>query len=462
MKNLYDLIIIGTGPAGMAAAVTARNFGLSTLVVDEQRDLGGQIYHSLENARPENTFALGTDYFYGESLIRSFRKSGAEYLPETMVWNLDENHNIGILREGKAYQLKTKHLLIAAGAMERPVPIPGWTLPGVMGAAAADILFKVNDMVPEEPVVLAGSGPLFLLVACRLIDNGVKIAAMVDTTRFGSYLKSLPYFPQALRVASYLGKGLSMRWKIQKGDFPIFQSADNLAIYGADSAEEIHFTSLGRKRKIHAKSFLLHDGVVPNIQFTRLLECEHQWYERQRYWKPVLDDWGNTSVNGVSVAGDCGGIWGAKAAEHAGRLAAIDIVYKQGGLSAEEKILAADPLIKKLGREKLIRPFLDQLFPPSCHALVPSSDETLVCRCEEITAGQIREAVSLGAISPGQVKSYTRCGMGPCQSRMCGLPLAEIIADSRQVPTPTVGHLKIRPPLKPITIGQLADLELLK
>ena len=460
MKNLYDLIIIGAGPAGMAAAVTARSFGLSTLVVDEQKGLGGQIYHSLEHSHPENALALGADYFYGESLLHSFRKSGAEYLPETTIWNLDENQNIGILREGKAYQLQAKHILIAAGAMERPFPIPGWTLPGVMGAAAADILFKVNDMVPEAPVVLAGSGPLFLLVACRLIDNGVEIAAMIDTTRLSSYVKALPFFPQALRASNYLSKGLAMRWKIQRGGFPIYQCADNLKIVGQDKAEEIHFTSWGRKHKIQAKSFLLHDGVVPNIQVTRLLECEHQWYAPQRYWKPVLDQWGNTSVNGISVAGDCGGIWGAKAAEKSGHLAALDIAEKLDIILNHEKQFAARPFYKDLKQEKHIRPFLDHVFPPGKQTLVPSADETLVCRCEEINAGQIREAIQFGAISPGQVKSHTRSGMGPCQGRMCGLTLAEVIADSRQVPTESVGHLKIRPPLKPITIGQLADLEL--
>ncbi len=460
MKKIYDLIIIGAGPAGMAAAVTADSFGLSVLVVDEQRDLGGQIYHSLEKARPENRFALGEDYFYGESLIRDFHRSEAEYLPGTMVWHLDESGHIDILREEKAYQLKAKHLLIAAGAMERPVPVPGWTLPGVMGSAAADILFKVNDMVPDTPVVLAGSGPLQLLVACRLIDNGVKIAAMIDTTRFESYLKAIPFLPQALRASDYLIKGLTMRWKIQKADFPIFLNAKNLEIQGENSAEEIHFDSIFGSQKIRAKSFLLHEGVVPNIQFTRLLECKHQWYERQRYWKPVLDSWGNTSIDTVSVAGDCGGIWGAKAAEKSGHLAVMDIAHHLGVISMKEKELAAAPLVKELVREKSIRPFLDQIFPPNRQSLVPSSDETLVCRCEEITAGQIREAVQLGAITPGQVKSYTRSGMGPCQGRMCGSTLAEIIADSRQVSTPTVGYLKIRPPLKPITIGQLADLEL--
>ena len=460
MKKMYDLIVIGAGPAGMAAAVTTSSFGLSVLVVDEQKDLGGQIYHSLENARPENRVALGEDYFYGEDLIRDFHNSKAEYLPETTVWNLDESGHVGILKKDKAYQFKAKHLLIAAGAMERPVPIPGWTLPGVMGSAAADILFKVNDMVPDGPVVLAGSGPLQLLVACRLIDNGVKIAAMIDTTPFGNYLKAIPFFPQALRAAGYLSKGLAMRWKIQKADFPIFLNAKNLAIQGTDSAEEIHFDSIGGSQKIQAKSFLLHEGVVPNIQFTRLLECEHQWYERQRYWKPVLDSWGTTSANSVSVAGDCGGIWGAKAAEKTGHLAAINIAHRLQTISFVDREQAARPLIKELEQEKAIRPFLDQLFYPGQQALVPRSDETLVCRCEEITAGEIRESVSLGAISPGQVKSHTRSGMGPCQARMCGSTLAEVIADSRQVPTSTVGHLKIRPPLKPITLGQLADLEL--
>ena len=173
-----------------------------------------------------------------------------------------------------------------------------------------------------------------------------------------------------------------------------------------------------------------------------------------------MDSWGNTSVSSVSVAGDCGGIWGAKAAENAGHLAAINIAHRLQAISAEDREQAAQPLLKGLEREKAIRPFLDQLFYPGRQALVPSSDATLVCRCEEITAGEIRESVSLGAISPGQVKSHTRSGMGPCQARMCGTTLAEVIADSRQVPTATVGHLKIRPPLKPITLGQLADLEL--
>jgi thioredoxin reductase/bacterioferritin-associated ferredoxin len=459
MKSQYDLVIIGAGPAGLAAAVTADKFGLSTLVLDEQQIPGGQIYRSIEKTVAENAPVLGTDYFYGQALVQTFRSSGADYLPGANIWDLCRDLTIGYLVDDQARQVKARHILIAAGAMERPVPIPGWTLPGVMGAAAADILFKSCDMVPEGPVVLAGSGPLQLLVACRLIDNGVKVAAMVETNRFSDNLKGLPYLPQALRVSQYLTKGLAMRWKVHRAEIPIFQNATNLRIEGDDSAEALCFSSRGKVHRIPAKTVLLHEGVVPNLQLTRLLDCDHQWYERQRYWKPVLDSWGQTSVNGISVAGDAGGIFGAKSAEAAGHLASIGISSRLKVISAQEKEAAAAPWLKMQKKEMSIRPFLDTIFPPGKQALVPPEDTTLVCRCEEITAGQIREAVALGALSPSQVKAQTRAGMGPCQGRMCGLTVAEIIAASRQVMLPEVGHTRVRPPLKPITLGQLANLE---
>ena len=460
MKSEYDLVIIGAGPAGLAAAITARGFGLSTLVLDEQQIPGGQMYRAMEKALAENAPALGKDYFHGQKLVEKFRQAGADYLPEATIWDLGRDLIIGYLAENKARQVRAKHILIAVGAMERPVPIPGWSLPGVMGAAAADILFKSCDMIPEGPVVLAGSGPLQLLVACRLIDNGVKVAGMVETNGFTDNLKALPYLPQALRVSQYLIKGLSMRWKVRQAGVPIFQNALNLRVEGDESAEALCFDARGKAQRIPVKTVLLHEGVVPNLQLTRLLGCDHQWYEPQRYWKPVLDSWGQTSIKGISVAGDAGGVFGAKTAEAAGHLAAIDISCRLQALSDQEKQSAAASLFKAQAKEMSIRPFLDTLFPPGKQALVPPADDTLVCRCEELTAGQIREAVALGALSPGQIKAQTRAGMGPCQGRMCGLTIAEIIAASCQVPLAEVGHLRVRPPLKPITLGQLAKLEI--
>lgn len=461
MDKCYDLIVIGSGPGGLAAAVTADKLGLSTLVVDEQPGPGGQIYRSIERSRAENAQVLGKDYFAGKPLVDFFRASGVTYLPKTSVWNIDRSLNVDLLIEDASQRVHGRQVLCCIGAVERPVPITNWTLPGVMGAAAADILFKSSNMVPEGPVVLAGSGPLLLLVACHLIDNGVEIAAMIETAGFRDYSKALPFLPGALRRSSYLLKGLQMRLKIRRARVPLYTGCRDLAVIGTEQAEGLRFTCRREQKEVAAATILLHEGVVPNLRLSQLLDCEHEWYEPQRYWRPVLNPWGRTSVAGVSVAGDAGGIWGAKAAEAAGHLAAIDTACRLQVITEAERDRLAAPYRKTADREKLIRPFLDHIFPPSRQALVPPDDATLVCRCEELTAGQIREAVAQGARHPAQVKGQTRSGMGPCQGRMCGATIAEIIAASSSLDIAQIGLLRVRAPLKPLTIEQLAKLELL-
>lgn len=460
MDKLYDMVIVGTGPSGLAAAVTAGKLGLSTLVVDEQPEPGGQIYRSIERSLAENAHVLGKDYFAGKSLVESFRASGVTYLPNSSVWNIDNSLNVDVISEQTSQRVRGQQVLFSIGAVERPVPIPGWTLPGVMGAASADILFKSSDMVPEGPVVLAGSGPLLLLAACHLIDNGVEISAMVETASFRDYFNALPFLPGALCRSSYLLKGLQMRLKVKRAGVPLYIGCRDLAVIGKEQAEGLRFTCRGKHKEVAAETVLLHEGVVPNLRLSQLLNCEHEWYEPQRYWRPVLDLWGRTSVPRVSVAGDAGGIWGAKVAEVAGHLAAVDTACRLQLITEAERDRQAAPYRKAADLEKLIRPFLDHVFPPSRQALVPPDDATLVCRCEEVTAGQIREAVAHGARHPAQIKGQTRSGMGPCQGRMCGATIGEIIAESCSLDIAQIGSLRVRPPLKPLTIEQWASLEL--
>ena len=460
MNKCYDLVVVGAGPGGLTAAVTAGKLGLSTLVVDEQPEPGGQFYRSIERNLPENADTLGKDYLAGKQLVESFRASGVTYLPNNSVWNIDNAFNVDLISESLPQRVRGRQIIFSVGALERPVPIPNWTLPGVMGAAAADILFKSADLVPQSPVVLAGSGPLLLLTACHLIDNGVKISAMVETAGFKDYFKALPYLPGSLCQSSYLLKGLQMRLKVKRAGVPVYIGCRDLAVLGKHQAEGLTFTCRGKQEKVTAATVLLHEGVVPNLCFSRLLNCEHEWYAPQRYWRPVLDRWGRTSVPGVSVAGDAGGINGGPVAEIAGRLAAIDAACKLEVFTKAERDRLSQPYLKKAHRQKLIRPFIDHVFPPSRQALVPPDDETLVCRCEELTAGQIREAIAQGARHPAQVKGETRAGMGPCQARMCGATIAEMIAASSDLDIKQVGSLRVRPPLQPLSIEQLANMEL--
>ena len=460
MNKLYDMVIVGAGPGGLAAAVTADKLGLSTLVVDEQPEPGGQLYRSIERSLPENADTLGKDYLAGKQLVESFRASGVTYLPNNSVWNIDNLFNVDLISAGVPLRVRGHQILFSVGAVERPVPIPNWTLPGVMGAAAADILFKSADMVPEGPVVLAGSGPLLLLTACHLVDNGVEISAMVETVGLKDYFKAIPHLPGALCRSRYLLKGLQMRLKVKRACVPLYIGCRDLAVLGKKQAEGLAFTCRGKQQKLAAATVLLHEGVVPNLRFSQLLNCEHEWYDPQRYWRPVVDRWGRTSVPGVSVAGDAGGINGGPVAEIAGHLAAIDTAYNLEVFTEAERDRLAQPYLKNAHREKLIRPFIDHVFPPSRQVLVPPDDATLVCRCEELTAGQIRDAIAKGARHPAQVKGQTRAGMGPCQGRMCGATITEIIAESCALDITQVGTLRVRPPLQPLSIEQLANLEL--
>ena len=316
----YDYTIIGAGPAGMAAAITASEHGLRVLILDEQPNAGGQIFRNIEGIeknRNSEFSNLGDEYKSGWSLVKEFKKCGADYFSERSVWQIDKDlgiHHISTNSNSFSSSIpsyiKTKNLLIAVGAMERPMPLPGWTLPGVMACTAVDALYKTSGLVPDKDVILAGSGPLLLLIACRLLDAGVHISALLETNQRFAILKALPFLPQALRSFSYLKRGISMIQKIRQAGIPIYTGIKSIEALGKSKFEKVRLKNGTEFVELSARILLLHNGVVTNVQITRQLGCEHRWYELQRYWEPVADDWGNTSLDGVSIAGDCGRIWG--------------------------------------------------------------------------------------------------------------------------------------------------------
>lgn len=456
----YDVAIVGAGPGGLGCAVEAARLGLSAVVIDEQDEPGGQIYRAVERvaeSRPGDLEVLGADYAHGLELAHAFRASGAAYLPGATVWNLGRDRSLVVSQNGRSRQVRAGYVVIAAGAMERPVPIPGWTLPGVMTAGAAQILLKSAGMVPDGPVVIAGSGPLLFLVASQLVATGAEVKAVLETTPITNYLAAAWKLPQALLAAGYLIKGFRSIAALNRAGVPVLRNVRALSALGDRMLTGVRFEKGGRDQKIDASLLLLHEGVVANVQLTRMIECRHTWNERQRCWRPALDDWGNTDAEGIGVAGDCGGIAGARMAEIGGRLIALEAARVLGKLTTEARDRAAAPIRAEARRHAAIRPFLDTLYRPSNDVAVPA-DGTLVCRCEEVRAADIRQAVAIGCLGPNQVKSFLRCGMGPCQGRVCGLVVSEIIAAARGVPVDAVGAYRVRPPLKPVPLSELAAL----
>ena len=462
MRSSVDLVIVGAGPAGLAAATTAAGLGLRTAIVDEQAEPGGQIYRAIESVRaqrPAHLQLLGDDYAAGLDLVQRFRASGADYLPATTVWQIDGERNVFTRSNGRASRVEAKRILIATGAMERPVPVPGWTLPGVLTCGAAQTLLKSTGAIPDGRFVLAGSGPLLLLIAAQLVRAGAKPAAVIETRPH--YLSALRHLPAFLMAPGYLSKGLNLIAELRSAGVTVHSGARNLRMTGGARVHEIQYDWRGQSRRESVDMVLLHQGIAPNMNLALSLRCAHQWDDAQRSFRPRLDAWGNSSIDGVQIAGDNGGIIGAQAAEISGRLAALGAACAMQKISAVERDRQAQPLRAQLKKHLKARPFLDALYRVPLDVAAPREAATIVCRCEEIRAGEIRQIVTgQGCQGPNQMKSFTRCGMGPCQGRLCGLTVVELIAECRGVSPADVGYYRIRSPVKPITLGEIAGLEL--
>ena len=400
---------------------------------------------------------LGPDYLHGRGLVERLARSGIDVRHGASVWDLAPDKTITALQDGRSFQFQPAQVIAATGAMERASPIPGWTLPGVMNAGAAQIALKGAGSVPTGRVVLAGGGPLLLLVACQLLEAGAKVAGIVETSPAANRRAAIRHLGTAVRAPGPLLKGLRMVSTLRAAKVPWFVNATGLAAHGLDRVQQLGFDAGGEAHTLDCDVLLLHHGVVPNTQMTRLLRVDHRWDDRQLAWQPVIDAWGQTSLAGFRIAGDGAAIAGALAAEASGEIAAIGAAHALGRLSDAERDAHAKPARRALASQMHIRPFLDALYRPPDWINLPA-DGTVVCRCEEVTAGQVREMARLGCKGPNQTKFFSRCGMGPCQGRMCGLTVTQILAHELKATPVQVGAYRIRAPLKPIPLASLAAM----
>jgi bacterioferritin-associated ferredoxin len=291
------------------------------------------------------------------------------------------------------------------------------------------------------------------------MQAGISISAILDTTPKGNLRTAIPYFHQALKNLPLLIKGLKLIRTLKKSGVQIVKHVTKLAAVEDNTGQLNQIIAIKNNIEISidCQTLLIHQGVVPNVQLSRALNLEHQWDEFQLCWKPKVDSWGETSRCGLFIAGDGSGIAGAIAAKWQGKLSALKIVQQikiQSDNTLNNEINEAR---KELNKQLSIRPFLDKLYQPAQIFLTPS-DETIVCRCEEVSSGAIRKIAKQGCKGPNQAKAFCRAGMGACQGRLCGLTVSNLIAEIHQIPQQQVGYYHIRMPIKPITINELADL----
>lgn len=443
----------------MSAAIRATQHGLSTVVVDEHVEPGGQIWRAIERvAGTPRAAKLGSAYTEGAPAAERFRACGAEFKPQTTLWHIEAGPCAFLKSEGRSFALNPGAVLLATGAQERPVPFEGWTLPGVMTVGAGQIMLKSAGQVPDRPVWIAGCGPLAYLFAVQLLDIGADIAGFLDTTPPERLFRQLPHLLNAaLSQPADIAKGA--RWLARiKSNCTYIASVRTLRAKGNGKLSSITYEAGNRESvTVPADILMVHEGIVPGIHPTMSLGCAHSWNETQAYYAPSLDDWGETTEGNIFVAGDGAGIAGAKAACARGELAAIGIARKLGKLSNRAAATAARPVRKTLAKAMSTRPFLEGMYRPRPSILSPD-DRAMACRCEEVTAGQIRELCRTGKAEPNRIKAFSRAGMGPCQGRLCNYTVAQIIASETSIAASEIGLYRVRPPFKPLSLDELSSL----
>jgi len=461
-----ELVIIGGGPAGLAAAIEARRTGVQTTIVDERATLGGQIYKQLPRAfKIHEPRHLGKDYVAGRKLIEEVEASGVEIRLNTVAWGIWDK-SIAIYQEGTdAGVLHATQIILATGAYDRPVVFPGWTLPGVMTAGGAQSLIKTQRVLPGRRILMAGSGPLVLAFSAQLHQYGANVAAVLEAAP----LPGLPVIAKLLAAApgnlNLLRDGLGYIAYLRAKRIPFLHSHVIVRAEGREEVERAVIAKVGRdwcpipgtERTIDVDTICLGYGFFPSVELGLLCGCQHTYDEGLGGHVPVRDEAMRSTVPGVLIAGDGSGVAGSAVAIEEGRIAGITAALELGHLSEAEASRRAGPARTRLATLERFRAALTSAYPVGPGIYELCTPETVVCRCEEVTAAEITANILPGSADPNSVKNLTRAGMGQCQGRNCSRQVASLVARTAGKSIPEVPMFTPRPPAKLVPIALVAE-----
>ncbi|WGS52412.1 FAD-dependent oxidoreductase [Paraburkholderia sp. D15] len=474
MTDDRRVVIVGAGPAGVRAAETLVAAGVRPLVLDENARWGGQIYRQppadggFQRTKKE---LYGFEAHKADALHSTMAKllPQLDYRPDTLVWACESAH-LDTLHAGREIRVPYSHLIVASGATDRVLPLPGWTLPGVYTLGAAQVALKSQGCAIGRRVVLAGTGPLLYLVAYQYVKAGAQVAAVLDTSPLSRQIAAAP---KLARQPSTFAKGLYYVGWLKTRGVRIERGVTLLGVRGERGVSGIEFRApaAGSPGETLACDALgMSFGLKPETQLADLAGCRFRFDATQRCWLPELDAAGRSSVPGLYLAGDGAGIAGADAAELAGRRVALALLDDLGiahprNTDRSGVTWDAPALERTLKRIAVFREGIDTAFAPPAKCAAQWPDDMPVCRCEEIDAGTLRRCIRGGEASEiNRLKALTRVGMGRCQGRMCGEAAMTLLAEETGKPLADVGRLRGQAPIKPIPLspemiaGDLAEI----
>ncbi|HEX7761676.1 MAG TPA: FAD/NAD(P)-binding oxidoreductase [Caulobacteraceae bacterium] len=448
------VVIVGAGPAGIRAAETFVQAGLRPVVVDEGQVSGGQIYRR-QPAMFRRSYATlyGLEADRAKAVHASFDRLAGQidYHPDTLAWNVRDGV-LHIAEGGLAKTLPFDALVLATGATDRLLPIKGWTLPGCYSLGAAQIALKAQACAIGRRVVFLGTGPLLYLVSYQYAKAGVDVAAVLDTSSANGQMLALGYMASRPAV---LAKGLYYRALLMARRVAVHGGVTPLQIEGGEGVAAVRFRVGGGEQSIACDAVGMGFHLRSETQLADLAHCDFVFDADLGQWRPQADQDGRASVAGIYLAGDGARILGADAAEISGRLAALAALKDLGRPVAEAELADLRRRQQTMGT---FRRGLAKAFPWPADLAKSVADDVLICRCEAITAGELRQAATgKGAPELNRAKALTRVGMGRCQGRFCGSAAAEILADTRDETLAAVGRLRGQAPVKPLSMALMRE-----
>jgi len=443
--------IVGAGPAGIAAAGVLAAHGVGVTVIDEGREPGGQIYR-----RARAGLVLDIDTLFGAEVAnyRNFHaafdglRDRIDYRAQTLAWGVD-GKQLHTVRAGAAGTVEFDALILATGATDRVMPIAGWTLPGVFTLGGAQVLLKEHGCLIGRRIVFCGSSPLLYLAAKQYRAMGAEIIAVLDTTPFRAKVGAAV---DLLAAPGTLVRGLGYMRALRGERVPIHHGVTLSAFEGASGVERVRFRDRsGREYVIGCDGVAFGFGLKPETQLAELAGAQLRYDPVFRQWLPAADADGRCGAN-VYVAGDGATVGGADAAAATGELAACAVL--------DDFRIAVTSINRARARRHVarLRQFqrgVARAFAWPTSVMRDLDDGVMICRCESITAGELRAAIrsEFGPTEVNRLKAITRCGMGRCQGRFCGLTAAELTAQTLGLSLEAVGRLRTQPPVKPIPLA---------
>jgi NADPH-dependent 2,4-dienoyl-CoA reductase/sulfur reductase-like enzyme len=484
-----DVAVVGAGPAGLAATIVLAEAGADVLLVDEQPAEGGQIYR-----QPPPGFtprdAAGRPYRQGHALLA--RVAAADRIDRrlgTIAWGIfaahavdaygqaDEATAAGVDRDRRVVALAGPHgiervsvrrILLATGAYDLPVAFPGWTLPGVIGAGGVQAFVKSQHLLPGRRFLLAGGHPLLLVIAEQLLGAGADLAGVAlaqPRPRLAEAFRAAPRLRGHVRKLGDIARPLA---RLRRAGVRVDFSRLIVAAHGHDAVRSATLADVDRRWRrvagsevvVECDTVALGYGFVPSSELARQAGCVHRFDPGAGGWRTAHDRWMRASEEAIYVAGEITGVAGAEEAIEEGRLAALAILRDLGHVSGPHAERLAAPVRRRLRHIRRFSALVQDQFAPRYEALAAlATDDTIVCRCEEVSAARVRAALRAHphVATADAVKLLTRVGMGACQGRLCELTVTHLVAAERGRDPAAIGPYAARPPAKPIPLGALAD-----